>query len=172
VIVIEPLENVMEKDYPKEIKERVYEDWKKYLRKVVQEKLDILIDNIVKGNIHEMTYQQMLDQMLEDIKTIIRSYMKSLKGVLSFTPDELESILATATLEIEREREVEFSYILDEIRKMIERKREIKKTLAILEEKSKIDKDLRSMIRERLLFELSIIEDRLKRVKSVLKEDE
>lgn len=172
MIMIEPVENVLEKKYPEEIKERVCEDLKKYLSRVVQEKLGLLIDNIVKGNIRGMTYYQMLDELRDNIDSVLKPYMRSVKGALSFTPDELESIIATATLEIEREKEEEFNYILDEIRGMIERKREIKKMLAILEEKSEIDRDLRKMIRERLLFELSIIEDRLKRVKSVLEEDE
>lgn len=161
-IVIIPLENVM-KDFPKEIRKRVVEDWKKKaLKGFPRCKFEELTKQLAEGSIDERQFLEEIDRSFEGLTSKIRKDLVHIKGSLKFA-DEIKDFLISSVISEERE----LNEVVEMVNFLISKRRELAKLLESLQN-ANIDKDLKETISHWLSARIESIDEKILQIRGIL----
>ena len=161
-IVIIPLENVM-KDFPKEIRERVVEDWKKKaLKGFPRRKFEELTKKLAEGSISERQFLKEMERLFEGLTSKIRKDIVHIKGSLRFA-DEIIDFLISSVISEERE----LNEVVEGVKFLVSKRGELAKLLESLQN-ANIDKNLKKTISYWLSARIESIDEKILQIRSIL----
>jgi hypothetical protein len=172
-VILEPPELVMrDPGYSDELKSRVNEDMLKNEKKLLIKKLEELYGDSVKG----MSRWE-IERRINDIKVKLiemarfHEFAFSQRELHFIHTDKIGDLFATLSINEEQEKEEEFLGLMDEVKKMKEEVKRLKDVLVQSEKvltRDKLGKDLYEKLRERYIGKLTLAEQRLNRLKSII----
>jgi len=170
-LIIELPENAMgSTDYPGELRNKIREEWSKYQRRLLAEECDKLYVKFAIGEISEQEIERQFGQFRSKFKQMARFYRRAFsdRELHFIASDDLGQLLATISIDQEREKEESFLSLMDDVKKLKEELEGIRDVLNQLERgftDGRIGAEQYRILRERNLGKLSVTENRLNRLK-------
>ncbi len=164
-LLIIPFDEVMRSDLPRDVKERVYEDWRRRILGIFQRRMTELMDRLVRGEIHWSRFTEELERLQEKAMDEMRPFASKISGSLAFLPDGADVILSAALAAQDTGEALD--QIVEELREIAEERRRLREILKHLDS-ADIEEAFREIIAATLRSELEIMEERLNEIRKLL----
>lgn len=163
-VFVVPLEDVLT-DFPREVRERVVEEWaKQALKGFPRDSFEKLTKKLARGEIDERIFLNEVERFFERMTSKVRRDLRHIRGSLRFT-DEIGGILISSVVA----EEEELNEIVEAVRTLVNRRRELVEMLELLQS-ADIDRDLKEIILGWLSARIEVIDERISQIGGILNE--
>lgn len=175
-VILETPERVLgSRLYPREVLERVREDYIRYQKNAIANRYERIIRNLVVGRVSELDFKREFGFFLSFAEGLSRECVKAFntRELHFIQASQIDQLITSIMLEYEKDREEYFTGLLDEVKRIRDDAEDLRGLLSKLEsgfKEGRISEVVYRRLREMLLGRLTLAESRLDRLRDVLKE--